>query len=205
MIFHLYHSSTGLPHYGALLIASSWVSFGSKIFEGDRIQHKKMCSLLGLQMFLPLVVESVKVSLGKEESQICERRRVTYGPTAMQIKDKVFLIQEVQCLCVRWYLASWQQKSESRMTGLQPNVIHLSLHHLAMWKHFFSMATRLWNCKREDEALRALYQPLITLHGYGNCSLWSFHPWSIFSTFSNSPSWSLSPRYPLKPCFPSRK
>lgn len=44
-------------------------------------------SLLGLQMLLSRIVESVKVSLGKDASQIWGRRRVPHGPSAMQIKD----------------------------------------------------------------------------------------------------------------------
>ena len=42
MLFHLCLSSTDLPHYGALLVPFSWVSFGSKVLEGDTIQHKKI-------------------------------------------------------------------------------------------------------------------------------------------------------------------
>lgn len=91
-----------------------------------------------------------------------------------------------------WHLDSWWIKRESRISGLHPSIIHLSKHHLAVWKAFFSMTRRSGNGKREGEALKAPYQPLITLHRYSNHSPWSFHPGSASTTFPNSPPWRFS-------------
>jgi len=42
MLLHLCYSAIVLPHHGALFISSSCVLVGGKIFEGDRIQNKKI-------------------------------------------------------------------------------------------------------------------------------------------------------------------
>lgn len=42
MLVHLCYSATVLPHHGAFFISSSCMLVGGKIFEGDRIQNKKI-------------------------------------------------------------------------------------------------------------------------------------------------------------------
>lgn len=117
---------------------------------------------------------------------------LTHWPIEVQIMTILFLIHEVQSLCK---MAFELMIAEERIKD--NSIVHLSLLPPAVQNHFYSMSTRLKNIKRKCEALRVPYQPLIILHGYANCSLWSFHPGWISSTFSNSPPWSFSFRYSL--------
>lgn len=100
MLVHLCSSAIVLPHHGAFFISSSCMLVGGKIFEGDRIQNKKIPLPVLSPKVLPPIAESVKVSLDKETPQIWDRR-VPDGPTAVQLKDEFFLTHAIQCLCMR--------------------------------------------------------------------------------------------------------
>lgn len=65
MLVHLCSSAIVLPHHGAFFISSSCMLVGGKIFEGDRIQNKKIPLPVLSPKVLPPIAESVKVSLDK--------------------------------------------------------------------------------------------------------------------------------------------
>lgn len=199
MLAHRCYSSTDLIHHGALFISSSWASLGGKIFWGKQDQAKKIL----------FSCRSPDVSV--TYSWICKgfswQGYITYmgeekGPSwtnSNANKGQFFTISEVQCLSVSWHLESWQLKSESRVRGLQHNIVHLSLLHLAAFKDFLFMATR------NDKRIWSTEIPLSTwwdLAWLGQLQPVIFSTWiNLFHLFLSCPLKNFL-QVPFKTLFP---